>query len=120
MTTLVKHAIIFFLTISTSSTNNNTSIDEINNLGEVQALKNPKEQAFQILENKCNVCHKQRNKRRVFTPENMNTWVNDIYRQVYIKKRMPKGKKIKLTSNEYQDLLTWISSPKTNQNGTKL
>ena len=120
MTTLVRHAIIFFLTISASSTDTSTSIDQYNNLVEMKAFKNPKEQAFQILENKCNVCHKQRNKRRVFTPENMNTWANDIYTQVYIKKRMPKGKKIKLTSDEYQDLLTWISSPKTNQNGSKL
>ncbi|RRQ48654.1 hypothetical protein DZC72_13290 [Maribacter algicola] len=53
-------------------------------------------------------------------PKNMDTWATDIYMQVFIKKRMPKGKKIKLTSNEYQDLLTWISSPKTNQNGSKL
>lgn len=120
MTTLVKHAIIFFLTISASSTDNSTAIDENNNLVEMQAFKNPKEQAFQILENKCNVCHHTRNKKRVFTPKNMDTWATDIYMQVFIKKRMPKGKKIKLTSNEYQDLLTWISSPKTNQHGTKL
>jgi len=70
----------------------------------------PKEKAFQILENKCNGCHSKRNKRRVFTLDNINLWADDIYKQVFIKKRMPKGKKIKLTSQEYQDLLTWIST----------
>lgn len=76
-----------------------------------------KERAFQILENKCNVCHERRNKRRVFTAGNMDSWAEDVYKQVFVKKRMPKGKNIKLTSNEYQDLLTWISSSKTNNYG---
>ncbi|RKN83340.1 hypothetical protein D7Z94_05820 [Ulvibacterium marinum] len=68
--------------------------------------------AFEILANKCNVCHVNRNRRRVFTEDNMNDWSNSVYKQVFIKKRMPKGKKIKLTSEEYQNLLTWISSTK--------
>ncbi|MDG5491309.1 hypothetical protein [Psychroserpens sp. SPM9] len=79
-----------------------------------------KARAFVILTNKCNVCHHKRNRRRVFTEKNMNGWANDVYKEVFIKKRMPKGKKIKLTSKEYQDLLTWISSTKSNQNGNKL
>ena len=78
-----------------------------------------KQRAFSILSNKCNVCHKNRNRRRVFTEENMNSWANDVYKQVFIKKRMPKGKKIKLTLQEYQDLLTWISATKNNQNGNQ-
>ncbi|WP_276390305.1 hypothetical protein [Eudoraea chungangensis] len=72
------------------------------------------QRAYEILSNKCNVCHAYRNHRRVFTEENMNLWANDVYQQVFIKKRMPKGKKIKLSSIEYQDLLTWISSLKNN------
>ncbi|KAA2217203.1 MULTISPECIES: hypothetical protein [Maribacter] len=120
MTTLVKHAIITFLTLLVGSNHKGALIGVNENPMVVAVPKDPKKAAFQILENKCNVCHNVRNKRRVFTPENMNTWANDIYTQVYIKKRMPKGKKIKLTSTEYQDLLTWISSPKTNQNGSKL
>ena len=78
------------------------------------------QKALSILANKCNVCHKNRNRRRVFTEENMNPWVDDVYKQVFIKKRMPKGKKIKLTSQEYQDLLTWISATQNNQNGNQL
>ncbi|WP_431160829.1 hypothetical protein [Flagellimonas beolgyonensis] len=79
------------------------------------AIKDPfKTKAFEVLDNKCNVCHGKRNRRRVFTMDNMNDWSTEIYKQVFIKKRMPQGKKIKLTSDEYQDLLTWISSLKTN------
>lgn len=78
------------------------------------------EKAYEILNNKCNVCHRKRNRRRIFTKENMDTWANDIYKQVFIKKRMPKGKKIKLSSNEYHELLIWISSTKNNENGNKL
>lgn len=82
--------------------------------------KDSSEKVFQILERKCNVCHRKRNKRRIFTKENMGTWANDIYKQVFVKKRMPKGKKIKLSANEYQELLTWTSTIKNNQNGSKL
>ena len=49
--------------------------------------------------------------------DSMDTWANDIYSQVSVKKRMPMGKKSKLTSSEYEDLLTWISSTKTSTNG---
>lgn len=75
------------------------------------------QRAFGILVDKCNVCHAQRNRGRVFTEDNMNSWTNDIYQQVFIEKRMPKGKKTKLTSQEYQDLLTWVSYTKTQNNG---
>lgn len=74
--------------------------------------KSQKNEALQILEDKCNVCHRKRNKRGVFTSSNMNHWSKDIYKQVFIKKRMPKGKKTKLTNSEYQKLLTWITSIK--------
>lgn len=76
--------------------------------------------AFQILDNKCNVCHRKRNKKRIFNKENMNLWAHDIYEQVFVKKRMPKGKKIKLTASEYQELFSWITFTKNNQNGHKL
>lgn len=84
------------------------------------AKDSTQQRAFNILTNKCNVCHAKRNHRRVFTEENMNPWANDVYKQVFIKKRMPKGKKIKLTSKEYQDLLMWISATQNNQNGNQL
>ena len=72
-----------------------------------------KEDAYQILVNKCNICHLKRNKRRVFTMDNMNAFAKDINKQVFIKKRMPKGQKIKLNVEEYQILLSWISNLNT-------
>jgi len=83
----------------------------------ISVTDSTQQRAYEILSNKCNVCHANRNRRRVFTEENMNLWANDVYKQVFIKKRMPKGKKIRLTNQEYQDLLTWISSAKTQSNG---
>lgn len=77
-----------------------------------KVTEDPKGRAFYILENKCNVCHRKRNKRRVFTPEKMDGWANDVYEQVFLRKRMPQGRKIKLTPQESKDLLTWISSTK--------
>ncbi len=74
-----------------------------------------KTNAFKILTTKCNTCHVKRNRRRVFTLKNMNPWVDDIHTQVFIKKRMPKGRKNKLTNKEYQHLRRWIASIK-NQN----
>ena len=121
MVTLAKLILGISLALTINSTNSYEPIQEINELTTLYTSKNivkdTKAVAFEILNNKCNVCHQKRNKRRVFTLENMNTWANDINKQVFIKKRMPKGKKIRLTSKEYQDLLNWISSTKTSTNG---
>ena len=43
-----------------------------------------KEKAYQILNNKCNVCHIKRNKGKIFTKENMDTWANDTYKKVFM------------------------------------
>jgi ubiquitin C-terminal hydrolase len=75
-----------------------------------KTLTTPKEEAYIVLKNKCNVCHIKRNKRRLFTLNNMNAFAKDINKQVFIKKRMPKGRKIKLTPAEYIILQTWISN----------
>ncbi len=71
-----------------------------------------KAEAFKILQAKCNICHVKRNRRKVFTLDNMNGFATQINTQVFIKKRMPKGKDIKLTQKEYQQLSTWIRSLK--------
>lgn len=121
MLTVVKFLIVLITTLLISSINTYESILESIELIEVDASNNPikdsNAEAYQILYHKCNACHRKRNKSHVFTTENMNNWANDIYKQVFIYKRMPKGKNIKLTSQEYQDLLTWISSNKTSTNG---
>jgi uncharacterized membrane protein len=124
MVTLIKILIGIIGTYSAGSMETYESLETNNKPTELYAsgylTKYSYEKAFQILDDKCVVCHRKRNKRRIFNKENMNTWANDIYEQVFVKKRMPKGKKIKLSSNEYQELLTWISSTKNNQNGNKL
>jgi len=71
-----------------------------------------KTRAFKVLVTKCNSCHQKRNRRRVFTMKNMNPWVDAVYTQVFLKKRMPKGSKNKLTNTEYQDLRRWIGVTK--------
>ncbi len=115
MTTLVKFIIAFSLSITGDSTTTYESIEagalRPYTYATVLTVSDaPKEKALQILKNKCNVCHSKRNRRRVFTLAKMDRWANDVYLQVFLKKRMPKGKKIKLTQQEYQDLLTWITN----------
>jgi uncharacterized membrane protein len=121
MVIIVKLLIEIIIALSANSLDTYESVEPHNEQAELHTsnyiITNPSETAFQILDNKCNVCHLKRNKRPVFTTENMDTWANDIYKQVFVKKRMPKGKKIKLNSIEYQELLTWISSTKTSNNG---
>lgn len=90
--------------------NSNTVINE-----------NPiKEKALTILQKKCNVCHKRKNPFMVFKLKNMDKRSKKIYNQVFLKKRMPKGDNITLTTRESQELLTWINSTKNNKNGNKL
>ena len=123
MVTLGKLIIVLITTLSFQSKDDYQSLEGYGKQNELPVSTAPsmftKENALQILDNKCNVCHRKRNKKRVFTSENMDTWANDIYKQVFIRKRMPKGNKIKLTAKEYQELLTWITSTKNNQNGNK-
>jgi uncharacterized membrane protein len=71
-----------------------------------------KENAFNILRTKCNVCHVKMNKRKIFTRNNMSGFAPEINTQVFIKRRMPKGKDVKLTEKEYQLLSTWLRSLK--------
>ena len=70
--------------------------------------------AFQILETKCNVCHEKKNPRRVFNLENMSELAPKIHKQVFVKKRMPKGNEIRLTSEEFDTLKNWLLTEKIN------
>ncbi len=66
------------------------------------------EVAFQILKTKCNVCHRKRNRFKIFSRKNRNKHALKIYKQVFVYRRMPKGNKIKLTEEEYQTLKNWL------------
>lgn len=67
-----------------------------------------KHEAFGILDNKCNVCHRKRNRSMVFSLDNMDKRAKKIHKQVFVKKRMPKGKDITLTEEEYRTLRKWL------------
>ncbi len=62
--------------------------------------------AFETLKKKYNVCHVVKNRRKIFTLDNMNLFGSKIHTQVFVKKRMPKGKKTALTKSEYTTLKT--------------
>lgn len=67
-------------------------------------------QAFKILDGKCNVCHRKKNPLMVFSLKNMAKRASKIYKQVFVKRRMPKGNEIQLTSKEYATLEKWLHS----------
>lgn len=69
-----------------------------------------KEQAFEVLETKCNVCHRRQNPFMVFKLKNMDKRVPRIYRAVFVQKRMPKGNDIRLTAEEYAALEQWLKT----------
>jgi uncharacterized membrane protein len=74
----------------------------------------PKEQieSFTILKSKCNVCHVKRNRSKIFTLENIDGFSLEINEQVFIKKRMPKGNRIKLSEEERIKLKNWLNTVK--------
>ena len=78
---------------------------------EIKALSDLKTDAFKILQTKCNVCHRVKNPGKVFTLNNMSSLAPKIYKQVFIKKRMPKNG-AKLTEAEKQTLLNWLETIK--------
>lgn len=122
MTTLVKIVLAICLSHLSGSNEPETAFRTGTPLAHAFTPNNDSIQfrALEILNRKCNVCHMHRNRRRVFTDANMGPWADAIYTQVFLKKRMPKGKRIKLDSEEYQDLLTWISTLKNKSHGNQL
>ncbi len=66
--------------------------------------------AFEVLEKKCNACHLKDKKNYFFTLDNMDGFAKKINKQVFIKKKMPKGVENNLTNKEEQILKTWVES----------
>jgi len=65
--------------------------------------------AFNVLKTKCNVCHATKKKQDIFTLENMDSLASDIHKQVFIKKKMPKGRKNNLSEQESNALQSWLN-----------
>lgn len=66
------------------------------------------EDVINLLEVKCNSCHRKKNPFMVFTTKNMNRRAGKIYDQVFVKRRMPKG--AMLSDIESQLLKEWLES----------
>ena len=72
-----------------------------------------KKDAFEILDIKCNVCHRKQNPFMVFNLKNMEKRAPKIYKLVFMERRMPKGNEIRLTNEEYS-LKKWLLTQKIN------
>lgn len=72
----------------------------------IQEKQDIRSQALIVLQNKCNACHAKK-KEVVFTAQNMSSYARAIQYQVFVKKRMPKGK-VKLTQIEREKLENWL------------
>lgn len=103
-------AVVIQLTIITvMETDQETVIYSLQSAGLMDSTRS---KAFQVLVQKCNVCHVKQNQNKIFSTQNMDDWADEIYDQVFIRKKMPRGKKYKLTDQEYRNLHNWIISNK--------
>ena len=69
-----------------------------------------KKAAFEILDTKCNICHRKQNPFMVFKEKNMTKRAKKIYQMVFIERRMPKGNETRLTNEEYHKLEKWLKT----------
>jgi len=67
-----------------------------------------KRAAFEVLETKCNVCHRKQNPFMVFKEKNIEKRAAKIYQMVFVQRRMPKGTDIRLTNEEAATLEKWL------------
>ncbi len=103
----MSHLLLIFILLVTNwntEINSSTYIDSINQEVEL------KKEVYFILNTKCNFCHVQKKNRITFTLDNMNNFSTSIEQQVFIKKKMPKGRKNKLNIAEEEKLKTWLNS----------
>ena len=99
----MKYIVFFLIGISTF-----VSIPKSDNT-KVHSSSIEQREAFKVLTQKCNVCHIKQNPSKVFTLENMNGFAGKINRQVFVWKRMPKGKEISLSESEKRTLKNWLN-----------
>ena len=80
-----------------------------NGLFMMNSTKVLKAEALEVLQTKCNVCHKKKNPFMVFKAKNMEKRAEKINKMVFITGRMPKGD-TSLTQREFNALKNWINS----------
>lgn len=93
----MKYLIILFTLLSAVHTAHATPEDD-------------KQKALLVLQTKCNVCHVRNNPFRIFKERNMERNAKDIYKQVFVKGRMPLGGDVKLTGEERETLKKWVEA----------
>lgn len=102
----MSHLLIFIILLTNwdAEINSSSYIDSINQKVEL------KKEVYLILNTKCNFCHIQKKSSLIFTLDNMNSFSTSIKQQVFVNKKMPKGRKNKLNMAEEEKLHTWINS----------
>ena len=114
----MKNAIVILITTglilaSASLSSANRAVNQpgkLDNISKINTEDDLKAAAFEILKNKCNVCHKKQNPFKIFSLKNMDKHAAKINQQVFVYKRMPKGNTIKLTEEESSTLKKWLKS----------
>ena len=94
--------------ILTSGFKTSLKKDKVNSHTPSFSNENLREDAFEILEKKCNVCHRKQNPFMVFNKKNMTKRAKKIYQMVFLEQRMPKGSNIRLNKGEYSTLKKWL------------
>lgn len=54
------------------------------------------------------MCHATKKKTDIFKLANIDSLARDIQKQVFVKRKMPKGRKVKLTEEEMATLMEWV------------
>ena len=101
MKTFLIILLLFSALVFCQGLHSNAAPAAINELSE-------KQKALIVLKKKCNACHLKDKPTIVFALSNMNRYAKKIKKQVFIRKKMPKGNKHNLTAKEKQDLKTWV------------
>ena len=70
--------------------------------------------AFAVLENHCNVCHHKKKPAYVFTLQNMDAFASSINLEVFVTRKMPKGRANDLSAEEEQTLKRWLDKKLNN------
>ena len=84
------------------------SLRHMNSYTTVSEQDSFKKNAFNVLDKKCNVCHVSKKRVQNFTLQNMDSLAKEINKQVFVKKKMPKGNKIALSVEDIETLKLWL------------
>lgn len=95
--------LFMFLSQLVNATNDKKSFYVSDQIGYI-VQTDSKEEAFKVPRNKSNVCHATKKRTDVFTIKNIDSLAVEINRQVFVKRKMPKGRKTKLTDQEERQL----------------